>query len=258
MLVQAPSLLSSDTVHRALECGEFTLLYQPIVEMQRDGRSVRALALEAYLRWRHPQFGLLSAGTFLPRAQAMGLTAALDRWVMQRACDDAARWRCKGLEVGVVVNISPRQIKPGFRDAVTAALVAAELDPTALALDLTSEGLLVTSEATQAQLTHLRGMGVGLAADDFGTGYSTLGYLRELPFDTVKIDGSFLTVWTRSDASVVRAIVELCASHGLNVIAEGVETPSQRDRLLEVGCTRMQGYLFGRPVSAQEVISTMG
>jgi EAL domain-containing protein (putative c-di-GMP-specific phosphodiesterase class I) len=258
MPVQAPSLLSSDTVRHALEREEFTLLYQPIVEMAHDSSSIRTLALEAYLRWRHPEFGLLSAGTFLPRAQAMGLTAAIDGWVIQRACADAARWRHRGLKAGVVVNVSPRQVKPGFANAVTAALTAAGLEPSALAIDLTSEGLLVASEATQAQLTHLRGIGVGLAADDFGTGYSTLGYLRDLPFDTVKIDGSFLTVWTQADASVVRAIIDLCAAHDLGVIAEGVETPSQRDRLLEVGCMRMQGYLFGRPVSAQEVVATIG
>jgi EAL domain-containing protein (putative c-di-GMP-specific phosphodiesterase class I) len=244
-------------MRRALESDEFTLLYQPIVEVGHDPPAIRAIAMEAYLRWQHPDFGLLSAGTFLPLAQAMGLTAALENWVIRHACADAARWRRKGLDAGVVVNVSPRRIKPGFVDAVTAALFEAGLEPSALAIDLTCEALLVPSEATETQLTRLRSMGVGLAADDFGSGYSSLSILRELPFDTVKIDGCLLTVWTEANASAVKAIMDLAATRGLRVIAEGVETPSQRDRLLAVGCTRMQGYLFGRPVSAPEVLATM-
>jgi len=257
MLVKTPSLLSSDTMRCAMERDEFTLLYQPIVEVGADLHVIRTVAMEAYLRWQHPDFGLLSAGTFLPLAQALGLTAALEGWVIRRACADAARWRRKGLDAGVVVNVSPRRIKPGFVEGVTAALFEAGLEPAALAIDLTCEALLVPSEATETQLTRLRGLGVGLAADDFGSGYLSLSNLRELPFDTVKIDGCLLTIWTEANASAVKAIVDLAAARGLWVIGEGVETPSQRDRLLAVGCTRMQGYLFGRPVSARDVLATM-
>ncbi|WP_250008352.1 bifunctional diguanylate cyclase/phosphodiesterase [Actinoplanes sp. M2I2] len=245
---QADRIRMVERLREALEAGEFTVHYQPIVAL-RSGASV---GFEALVRWTPPGQPPVGPDQFIPAAEDSGLILGLGEWVLRRACADAAPWH-RRYGTTIAVNVSPRQLaEPCFADRVRRALADSDLPPTALTIEIT-EGVLVRSgahaELALAHLTELRAEGVRVAIDDFGTGYSSLAYLRDLPIDILKIDKSFMPDDTNDaqQAAMVRAVVDLARSLGLTMVAEGVETAHHAELLRTLGCDRGQGWLFGRP-----------
>jgi diguanylate cyclase (GGDEF)-like protein/PAS domain S-box-containing protein len=250
--VNARAAMEAD-LREAIGANQFLLHYQ--VQVDAVGRPTGA---EALVRWQHPRNGIVSPDKFIPLAEDTGLILPLGQWVLEAACTQLVAWS-KKLETAhftVAVNVSPRQFHhPDFVSQVLSALTLTGADPRQLKLELT-EGLLVDDvEGTIAKMTELKASGLGFSLDDFGTGYSSLSYLKRLPLDQLKIDQSFVRdVFTdANDAAIVRTIVALAQSLGLDVIAEGVETEAQRNFLASQGCLAYQGYLFGRPVPAAEL-----
>ncbi len=259
--VAAERLAMKTQLAQALERGEFFLHYQPLVE----AASGRPVGVEALLRWRSDAFGLVSPARFIPLTEETGLIVRIGRWVLDAACRQARAWQDTGHPpVEIAVNLSPRQLRdPGLLDHVRDVLDRRGLDPALLVLEIT-EGLLIEDMALSRRvLTALKGLGIRLALDDFGTGYSSLSYLNSLPFDILKMDGSFTR--NLSDAggdnaggqAIARAIIALARSLNMTLVAEGVETIEQRDWLTRNGCDLVQGYLLGRPSSADDVTATL-
>ncbi|TDG13088.1 EAL domain-containing protein [Paracraurococcus ruber] len=236
-------------LRHALEAGEFELFYQPLVTVR-----TRAVAgLEALLRWRHPQRGLVPPDAFISLCEEIGLIVPVGEWVLARACRDALDW--PGAPT-VAVNLSPTQFAGrGLVEAVAAALETSGLPPGRLELEITEAVMLQDTEATLRTLHALKSLGLRIALDDFGTGYSALGYLQRFPFDKVKIDRCFVRELGRSRQSeaIVQAIADLCNGLGMATTAEGVETEEQLTALRAAGCREAQGYLFSQPRPAAEV-----
>ncbi len=244
--------IKADLRH-ALANDEFVLHYQPQVTLA----SGRVSGVEALVRWNRPGYGLVMPGEFLPAAKDSGLIPMLDEWVLRQACADAARWHAAGLPpVCVGVNLSPTDLdKRGILGTVIEVLAQTQLDPSLLELELTEGDLVEDLEAASSVLTALRALGVRVAIDDFGTGYSSLNYIKNFPVDRLKIDRSFvdgLGVVTQ-DTAIMRAIITLGHSLGMNVMAEGVETVVQLSALIQEGCDEIQGYYFSRPVPCAEM-----
>jgi EAL domain-containing protein (putative c-di-GMP-specific phosphodiesterase class I) len=237
-------------VRRALTRHEFILYYQPIVDME-DGSIVGA---EALLRWQHPEHGLLQPAAFIHHVERIGSIAT---WVLEEAASTLAGWRAThGLEdFRLSVNVSAQNLaQPDFVAQVRTALRAAHLDPAHICVEVTESAMIGDIDNIAARLEVLRSIGATIAVDDFGTGHSTLRYLQQLPIDVVKIDRTFvndLGTGRRGDA-IVASIVQLAQEIDATCIAEGVETEGQRDALLRHGCTLAQGFLFARPVPANE------
>ncbi|WP_162561187.1 EAL domain-containing protein [Methylobacterium terrae] len=229
-----------------LERGEFELHYQPIVTAAER----RVVCREALVRWRHPVRGLVSPASFIPLAEEIGLIDRLGAWILRRACRDAASWT-DGARVAV--NVSAAQVRHGsLIAAVQAALRESGLGADRLEIEIT-ESLPIEGRAADPLLA-LRRLGARIALDDFGTGYSSLSYLRRFPFDTIKIDRSFVAdIADPGTAAIVRAVVGIAAQLGATVTAEGIETEDQLAAVRREGCTEVQGYLFGRPVALDGV-----
>ena len=233
---------------RALEDGEFRLHYQPQVELGTG----RVVAVEALLRWQHPERGLVAPQNFIPVAEASGLIRPIGAWVLAEACRATRRWHDRGLPIGISVNVSAAQLKHQDLPVVVGqALQASGLPAAALELELTESMFvdpaeLIVHRAVQA----IAAMGVRLAIDDFGTGYSSLGYLKRLPVHKIKIDKSFVRELGRDDgdAAIVRSIISLAQTFGKRVLAEGIEEASQYRYLVAEGCHEGQGYHFARPM----------
>jgi len=245
----------------ALERNELMLFYQPQIEMN----SGRIVAAEALLRWQHPKHGLILPDEFIPIAEQSGLIVPIGEWVLREACASMKRWHDAGAAlIRIAVNLSARQfVQPNLIQMVTAALAESGLPAQFLELEITESCLMPISERAAGSganaycstetLRILKQMGVQIAIDDFGTGYSNLSYLKKFPIDSLKIDQSFVCniATDHNDAAIVRAIIAISASLGLNVIAEGVETEEQRQLLSQYQCTIVQGYLSGRPMPAE-------
>jgi diguanylate cyclase (GGDEF)-like protein len=247
-LVQARREVELD-LRNALPAKEFDLHYQPVLDLQ----SGRVTGLEALIRWNHPVRGLISPGDFIPTAEEFGLIVPIGEWVLQQACQEASTWP---RNVDVAVNLSPAQFKGGhLLDGVRKALTASRLDPRRLVLEITESVLLQNSDETLTTLHQLRALGIRIALDDFGTGYSSLSYLRSFPFDKIKIDRSFIRdIDANIDSAViVSAIVGIARGLGMITVAEGVETTGQLQKVRNLGCAKVQGYLFSRPRPAGEV-----
>jgi diguanylate cyclase (GGDEF)-like protein/PAS domain S-box-containing protein len=238
----------------ALKNSEFTLAYQPIVTLnngQIDG-------FEALIRWPHPQWGMMLPGQFITLAEETGHIVPLGEWVLRQALADMVQWRRRmeaPLDGGphVSVNVSARQFRdPGFVDGVRQALLESGLPPSALLLELTESVLLGDNDRIGAELEELKDIGVRLAIDDFGTGYSSLSYLLQLPINVLKIDKSFVTGIAASwrQYALVEGIVRLAGTLEVEVIAEGIETETERELLAGMGCQYGQGYLLSVPVEA--------
>ncbi|HEX2725143.1 MAG TPA: bifunctional diguanylate cyclase/phosphodiesterase, partial [Beijerinckiaceae bacterium] len=237
-------------LRKALANGEFELFYQPQVSIAT--REVGGY--EALLRWRHPERGLVPPSDFIPVAEDTGLIAQLGNWVIRQACREAATWPA-GLNVSI--NLSPVQFRNRtLVDTVVDALQISGLSPARLEVEITESVLLQDNETTVDMLHKLRALGVRVALDDFGTGYSSLSYLRSFPFDKIKLDQSFVReLSTRADClAIVQSIARLGASLRMTTIAEGVETEEQVRQLRAAGCAEAQGYLFGRPKPADELV----
>ncbi|WP_375403836.1 putative bifunctional diguanylate cyclase/phosphodiesterase [uncultured Sphingomonas sp.] len=241
-------------LRRAIATGEFTLHYQPIVDLGTD----RIGGFEALLRWNHPTRGLVSPIDFIPVAEETGLIIAIGEWVMHEACRFAAGWPD---HLRIAVNVSPIQFRhAGFASVIAQALARSGLAPARLEVEIT-ESVFLEGEGPVVTLLHsLRALGVRVALDDFGTGYSSLSYLRSFPFDKIKIDRSFVinVVHDPSAAAIVRAIVDLAGALHMDTTAEGVEDVDQLARLREQGCGSIQGYLFSRPVQGDLVAGLLG
>ncbi|HEU4645173.1 MAG TPA: GGDEF domain-containing phosphodiesterase, partial [Burkholderiales bacterium] len=239
-------------LRQALERGEFVLYYQPIVRLE-DGT---ISSVEALLRWRHPEEGLLPPGRFVGIAEQTGLIVPIGDWVLHEACTHAAQWQAAGLRpLRVAVNLSARQFrKGGMVAAVRSALEATRLDSRWLMLEITESLLMENPAASGKVLQQLKEMGAHMALDDFGTGYSSLAYLKHFPIDVIKIDRSFVRdiVTDVDDAAIVKATIGLATSLGMQTTAEGVETAEQLAFLRTHGCRFGQGYLFSPPVAEEE------
>jgi diguanylate cyclase (GGDEF)-like protein/PAS domain S-box-containing protein len=239
-------------LRHALATGQLELHYQPQVDLA----SGAVVGLEALVRWRHPERGIVLPAEFVPLAEATGVIVPLGAWVLQAACRDAAGWG--GLPVSV--NVSPVQFRQRDLPAVVRqALVAAGLAPERLELEVTETVLVDETGDPLATLGELRALGVRIAMDDFGTGYSSLAYLQRFPFDRIKIDRSFIQQMgsTPNTRAIVRAMVQVGRGLAIQICAEGVETPLQLAQLRNEGCHQAQGYLFAPPVPASEVAGMM-
>jgi len=255
-------------LRRAVEREELRLLYQPIVELA----SGRTIGVEALVRWQHPSRGLVSPAAFIPLAEETGIIVPIGRWVLAEACRQGAAWQgaawptdarpvtseIPGIApLTVSVNLSGQQLHDAALVAdVAAALRDSGLPPSSLVLEITESVLMRDTEVTLATLGALKALGVRLAMDDFGTGYSSLSYLQRFPIDILKIDKAFVDGVARSgsDAAVARTIIALGDTPALRTVAEGVETAAQREALGRLGCEFGQGYLFARPLPADEIV----
>jgi EAL domain-containing protein (putative c-di-GMP-specific phosphodiesterase class I) len=233
-------------LRRALSRGEFELHYQPQIDVR--GRSVTGF--EALLRWRNPERGLVSPADFIPLAEELGLICDIGEWVLREACREAAGWPGG---ISVAVNASPLQVEGGdFAETVARALTLTGLPGDRLEIEITENLLLRDNGTVLATFEALRELGVHLVLDDFGTGYASLSQLARFHFDKIKIDRGFISApdAAAEHAAIVRAIAALGISLGVPTTAEGVETAQQLERVMENGCTCVQGYYFSRPVPA--------
>ena len=242
-------------LRHALDRDELRLMYQPEVDLA----SGRIVAVEALLRWAHPVHGLVSPAKFIPIAEQSGLIVPIGAWVLREACRTAAGWRRKpaGRGLEVAVNLSPRQLgSVDLLDVVSAAMAEAELEPSALCLEITETALMADVRSATETLQELKALGVRLAIDDFGIGYSSLMHLKQLlPVDLLKIDKSFVdgVTETAEDHAIVEAVINLAAALGVDAIAEGVETSEQATALRSMSCGLAQGFHFARPVAADAI-----
>jgi diguanylate cyclase (GGDEF)-like protein/PAS domain S-box-containing protein len=248
--LEVRSTLDHD-LREGLVKGQFLLYYQAQV-----GSTGCLTGVEALLRWQHPRHGLMAPSGFIALAEDTGLILPLGHWVLETACRQLANWANRPETAGLTlaVNVSARQFcRPDFVEQVEAVLDQTGANPCRLKLELTESLLFDTMEETIAKMTELKARGVAFALDDFGIGYSSLSYLKRLPLDQLKIDGSFVRdmLTEPNDAAIIRTIVALGQTMGLAVIAEGVETEAQRDCLAQLGCQAFQGYFFGRPLPVE-------
>jgi len=237
-------------LHRALEQSQFSVHYQPRVDL----RSLRTLGVEALLRWDHPEFGRVPPLEFIPLAEERGQIGTIGRWVLGAACRDIQQINDQfGLHLHVSVNISARQLRsPDLIGHVRTALAESGLPADALELELTESALIEDLDQSVEVLQGLKGLGVRLSIDDFGTGYSSLSYLKRLPIDVLKLDRSFIAENPAGDG-FVRALIDMAHVLALSVVAEGIETGAALDALREASCDEGQGYLFARPMPLAEL-----
>jgi diguanylate cyclase (GGDEF)-like protein/PAS domain S-box-containing protein len=228
---------------------QLELHYQPVVHLQ----SHAVVSCEALLRWRHPERGMVSPAEFIPVAEASGLITSIGEWVLQRACADAANWPP---HLTVAVNLSIVQLrKSNLLDIILCVLLESGLPPERLKLEITESVLIENEQSILPMIRQLKNLGVTLALDDFGTGYSSLSYLAKFPFDTIKIDRSFIRdiAHDENSAAIVQAVATMAQKLGMTTVAEGIETNDQRQKVRELGCTEMQGYLFSPPRPVEEL-----
>lgn len=240
--MRSRSMLSKD-LRNALEYGGLAVHYQ----VQERISTGEIAGFEALARWAHPELGNISPAKFIAVAEADGMILQLGRWVLRRACADAAQW---GVPYKVAVNLSPAQlVDPGLPAMVDTILKETGLAPERLELELTETAVVHDEERSLTAISQIRALGVSIALDDFGTGYSSLDTLRTFPFDKIKIDRAFVTEIESDPRSlaIVRAVLALGKSLGIPVLAEGVETPSQLALLRAEGCKEAQGFLLGAP-----------
>jgi len=249
--INSRATLETD-LHKALALAEFLLYYQ--AQVDRNGQPT---GVEALVRWRHPERGIVSPAEFIPVAESSGLILPLGHWVLHTACQQLATWalRPEMAHLTMAVNVSARQFRwPDFVDEVLSVLEATGANPSRLKLELTESLLLENMKDVITKMAALKAIGVKFSLDDFGTGYSSLAYLKRLPLDQLKIDRGFVCdiLTDLNDAAIAKMVIALAESMGLNVIAEGVETQAQRDALDGIGCHSFQGYLFARPLPIEE------
>lgn len=240
-------------LQQAVEQDQFEVFYQPLTNLKTD----RIAGFEALLRWRHPERGLIPPAQFIPVAEELGLISAIGEWVLRRACTDAAAWP---EQIKIAVNLSPMQFRGAdVVQTVANALEASGLSPRRLELEITESALLQDNAGTLTMLHRLRRLGTRIALDDFGTGYSSLSYLRSFPFDKIKVDRSFVgEMNARPDCeAIVNSIAGLASKLGMTTTAEGIESADQLELVRKAGCTEGQGYHFGRPTPAFEVMATL-
>lgn len=240
------------SLRRALEREEFQVYYQPRVDLQ-SGEIVSA---EALMRWNHPTRGIVSPAEFIPLAEETGLIIPIGEWVLHKACAQAKTWQRNHLaSLKIAVNLSARQFfKQDLGETIIQILIENDLEPRFLELEITESTFMQDAKTATKTLSQLRATGVHLSVDDFGTGYSSLSYLQKFPFETLKIDRSFISNIASNPANIAitKAIIQMAHNLNLTVIAEGVETEAELAFLCQQQCNAMQGYLFSRPIPAAE------
>ncbi|WP_025225386.1 putative bifunctional diguanylate cyclase/phosphodiesterase [Fimbriimonas ginsengisoli] len=243
-------------LRNALDHKQLSLVFQPIVDI----RTGKMLEVEALLRWEHPTRGMISPTLFIPIAEETGLICSIGLWVFREACYQLHRWGEQYKDLIIGVNVSARQFhQPDFVQQVKRTLSELRVEPCRIKLEITETAMLHDLDTIRSVLEQLRSLGLRIAIDDFGTGYSSISYLSRLPVDTLKIDRSFIIPLgedKRTDG-VVKAMIAMAASLGLQVTSEGIETPQQLEVLRSMGCDRGQGYLFARPLPAGAVAALL-
>lgn len=244
--------LQSD-LHKAVENKDFSLQYQPIITLGSE----EIFGFEALLRWQSETHGNLPPSTFIPVLEETGMIVPLGRWILDTACAQASEWRrlCPGRAIQINVNLSSRQIdQPGLDEIIRTSLENANLPAKDLQLELTESSIMADLDSMQDLIVKLKAIGIGLAIDDFGTGYSSLSHLHRFPFDTIKIDRSFVQSMAEGevDRAIVDTIIDLGNRLGMKLLAEGIESRAQADALKAAGCHYAQGYYFSKPRSAED------
>ena len=241
-----------NNLRRALERDEFNLYYQPRVSLA----SGQMVGMEVLLRWMHPELGMVPPVEFIPMAEETGLIATIGEWVLHTSCAQNRAWQQEGLPpLKMSVNLSAQQFRQkGLRDTIDRVLKDTGLEPQYLEFELTESLLMEDTKVSSTTLSDFKRMGFNISVDDFGTGYSSLGYLKRFPLDTLKIDQSFVRDITidSDSAAIANSVIALARSLRLRVVAEGVETEEQLSMLRDQECDEIQGYLFSRPLPAQE------
>ncbi|MDJ0729086.1 MAG: EAL domain-containing protein [Crocosphaera sp.] len=251
----AENFALENQLHQAIKNGELILHYQPQINIKTG----KVYGLEALIRWKNPKLGLIRPDKFIPLAEKTGLILPMGEWILKTACQQNKKWQKMGLPpVRVAVNLSAQQLQqPNLIETVENTLESVGLEPKWLELEVT-ESILMENVTLASQTLHeLRHMGVYISMDDFGTGYSSLGYLKKFPFDTLKIDQSFVRELNQSpeDLSIISAIMTLSRGFNMRVIAEGVENQEQLNLLQQLDCEEMQGYFFSHPLSPEEIFN---
>jgi diguanylate cyclase (GGDEF)-like protein/PAS domain S-box-containing protein len=248
-------LAMENALFHAIERGELLLHYQPLI----SAKTGKLAGVEALIRWKHPEYGLVSPAEFIPIAEETGLIGAIGEWVLQSACTQMDAWyRCGLPRIAVSVNLSSRQFRQdSLANTIKAVLDETGFDPRLLELELTESLLMDDIGRSKTVLSELKTLGVSIALDDFGTGYSSLSYLRGFQLDTLKIDRTFTAelMTSETNASIVRATIGLAKGLHLRTVAEGVETRAQADFLAQHGCEVLQGFLFARPMEPEAFLS---
>ena len=248
----AERLAMEAKLRHALERGELSLNYQP----KLDIRTRQVTGVEALLRWNNPELGSVPPATFIPLAEETGLIVPIGAWVLREACKQAKRWQDSGLPgTRVAVNLSARQFREAtLGQTVGRALAESGLDPRLLELEITESMVMQEPEKAAALLQDLKAMGLYLSIDDFGTGYSSLAYLKRFPIDSLKIDRSFIKdiPANSDDLAITQAVIAMAHGLRLRTVAEGVENEEQLEWLKRFGCDEVQGYLFSKPLPADE------
>jgi EAL domain-containing protein (putative c-di-GMP-specific phosphodiesterase class I) len=244
-------------LHHALDHQEFVLLYQPVVDLS----SGETLGFEALIRWRHPTRGLLLPGDFIDAAEESGLIVPIGTWVIEEALGQLASLdrALPGNQLTMSVNVAARQVSEDLVGVLEDALRRTGADPSRLWLEITESTLMTDTRLATSVLSEIRRTGVRITVDDFGTGYSSMTYLQRFPVAGIKVDRSFVDGLGRHDHAhaICQAVVSLGHALDLHVVAEGVETRVQREALGAMGCQLAQGYLFGRPQTAESVIEAV-
>jgi predicted signal transduction protein with EAL and GGDEF domain len=246
--VKARRTLELD-MRQAIADGGFEIHYQPVVNLRNN----EVVGCEALLRWRHPERGMISPADFIPIAEETGLICEIGDWVLATACAEAMNWPPN---IRLAVNVSPVQFRShAFSLKVANVLATTGLSASRLELEITEAVLIRDDDAALTLLQHLRNIGVRIALDDFGTGYSSLSYLRRFPFDKIKIDRCFVDGITDGDgaSAIVQAVINIANAQNMTTTAEGIETEPQREMLRDLGCNEMQGFLFSRPLPAEQI-----
>jgi diguanylate cyclase len=238
----------------AIEAGQLLLHYQP----KADLGTGEIVGIEALVRWQHPRRGLLYPGAFVPHAETTGLNRLLSRYVLGQVLDDQGRLSEAGIKLPSAVNLSAFDLlDASLPDRVSQLLAEAEVEPERLEIEITETAIMTDQVRARQVLERLSQLGLKLTLDDYGIGYSSLSYLRSLPIDTIKIDKSFVLGMTsdQDDAAIVKSTIELGHNLGLEVVAEGIETPEIWNQLRQLGCNIAQGYHIARPCPLDELIS---
>jgi EAL domain-containing protein (putative c-di-GMP-specific phosphodiesterase class I) len=246
-------LETENELRNAIAREELLVYFQP----QEDLRSGQVTGLEALIRWQHPVRGLVQPAEFIELAERTGLINEIGRWVLCTICAQIASWTERGYEVPrIAINLSPRQLaSPGLVESFREVITDARVPPDRIEFEITENAIMERPDEMIGTLRELKAMGARLAIDDFGTGYSSLSYLKRFPLDYIKIDRAFIAdvMSNRIDADIVRTIIALAHALEVEVIAEGVETATQRQFLKEHQCHYAQGYLLSKPVPAAEI-----
>jgi EAL domain-containing protein (putative c-di-GMP-specific phosphodiesterase class I) len=242
-------------LHGAVARGEIVPYFQPQIDLETR----RTVAVEVLCRWFHPELGLVSPADFIPVAEANGAIIDIGRFMLEETCRAAAEWHSEGMPLAVSVNVSPIQLAaPDFFDTLVHNLQRLGLPPQTLTIEITESLPISDLPMVVERLASLRDMGLGVSIDDFGTGYSSIAQLQSLPVTELKIDQSLVQDESASTQELMGAVVGVVVARGIRVVAEGVETQAQLERVRQLGCHRAQGYLFSKPVARDEVDALLG